>query len=129
MIDKLREINDERWLQIIKKAPDFFRGFKSDLFEISETNWEDNANQLMHDLNQLNTPVWFLLDEFPILVDKIANRHGKDEAFTALYLLRRMRLHHTGGSVRFLLTGSIGLDNVMACALPPMIYGVRYYRR
>ncbi len=113
MIDKVREINDERWLQIIKKTPDFLRGFKSDLFEISETNWEDSANHLMHDLNQLNTPVWFLLDEFPIMVDKIASRHGKDEASTALHWLRRIRQHNAGGSVRFLLTGSIGLDSVM----------------
>ncbi|MDR4514289.1 hypothetical protein [Nitrosomonas sp.] len=113
MVDSVRAINDERWLQIVKKMPDFLRGFKSDLFEISETNWEDSADHLMHDLNQLGTPVWFLLDEFPIMVDKIANRYGKAEASAALHWLRRIRQHSTGSPVRFLLTGSIGLDSVM----------------
>ncbi len=113
MIDKVREINDERWLQIVKKTPDFFRGFKSDLFQISDTNWEDKANQLMHDLHRLNTPIWFLLDEFPIMVDKIACRYGKTEASAALHWLRRIRQHNTENRVRFLFTGSVGLDSVI----------------
>ena len=113
MIDKVGEIKDERWLKIIKEIPDFLRGFKSEIIEISELNWENKANQLMKALSQLNTPVWFLLDEFPIMVDHIARRHGAEEASAALHRFRRIRQQNIDSPVRFLLTGSIGLDSVM----------------
>lgn len=113
MADAILKIKDDRWLQIAQKIPDIMRRFESDLFQISETDWEDKADQLMHELQQLDLPVWFLLDEFPIMVDKIANRHGTAEAAAALHWLRRIRQHNTKSRVRFLLTGSIGLDSVM----------------
>jgi len=113
MISALRNINDEQWLQAVKKIPDFMARFRSDVLEISEKSWEENADNLLKDLNNIAIPIWFLLDEFPIMIDKIASRYGKDEASSVLHWLRRVRQQNTNSAVRFLLTGSIGLDSVM----------------
>lgn len=67
----------------------------------------------MAGLGRLQEPVWFLLDEFPTMVDLIARKHGADEADAAVRWLRGCLQENTDSPVRFLLTGSIGLDNVL----------------
>ena len=83
------------------------------MLEVSKKSWEENADELLKDLNKLAIPIWFLLDEFHIMIDKIACRYGKEDASAVLHWLRRVRQQNTDCAVRFLLTGSIGLDSVM----------------
>ena len=113
MISALRKVNDKQWLQAVRTIPDFMARFRSDVLEVSEKSWEENADDLLEDLNKLAVPIWFLLDEFPIMIDKIASRYGKEDASSVLHWLRRARQQNTNSAVRFLLTGSIGLDSVM----------------
>lgn len=47
------------------------------------------------------------------MIDNIAERHGKEEASAALHWLRRVRQQNSHSPVRFLLTGSIGLDSLL----------------
>lgn len=114
MISALGDIKDEMWLQKLKSLKNLMPRLKSDLIEIAEANWEEKANSLLKALNELNEPVWFLLDEFPIMIDNIAAKHGTPLASAALHWLRRVRQENVdSSSVRFLLTGSIGLDSVL----------------
>lgn len=113
MTAELSKIQDESWLQKIKQASGFLHRFRINAFQITEASWEEQADSLLQDLHTLNEPVWFLLDEFPTMIDKIAAKHSVEEASAAMHWLRRSRQQNTGSPVRFLLTGSIGLDSVL----------------
>ncbi|MCW5598213.1 MAG: ATP-binding protein [Nitrosomonas sp.] len=113
MINALGDIKDEIWVQKLKSLKNFMPRLRSDLIEIAEANWEEKANNLLKALNELNEPVWFLFDEFPIMIDNIAHKHGTSLASAAMHWLRRVRQENVESSVRFLLTGSIGLDSVL----------------
>ena len=113
MVKALRGIQDNTWLQKIKTAGDFLERLDSEVVNLRETDWNDAADRLMEGLGHLREPVWFLLDEFPTMVDLIARKHGADEADAAVRWLRGCLQENTDSPVRFLLTGSIGLDNVL----------------
>lgn len=114
MISALSDIKDEVWLQKIKSFRNLMPRVRSDLIEITDANWEEKANNLLKILNEINEPVWFLLDEFPIMIDNIAGKHGASLASAAMHWLRRVRQENVdSSSVRFLLTGSIGLDSIL----------------
>lgn len=113
MADGLSEIQDERWLQWLKAAGDFLPRLNSEILELKETDWNQAADKLLKALGKLERPVWFLLDEFPSMVDLIAKKHGAAEAESTVHWLRCWLQENTQSPVRFLLTGSIGLDNVL----------------
>lgn len=113
MISELSQIQDEQWLQKLKKIKDFLPRLKNKYVEIEGADWNARAQGLMDDLQQIDEPVWFLLDEFPIMIDRIAKTHNVALAESALHWIRRLRQQHPESPVRFLLTGSIGLDSVL----------------
>ena len=81
--------------------------------EKTQPDWRQSADALFAALHKLATPVWFLVDEFPIMIDLIAKQHGVFLAEDTLHWLRSLRQQNTDSPVRFLLSGSIGLDNVL----------------
>ena len=113
MVKALRGIQDNTWLQNLKAMGDFLERLDSEVVNLREEDWNDAADRLMEGLGHLRKPVWFLLDEFPTMVDLIARKHGADEADAAVRWLRGCLQENTDSPVRFLLTGSIGLDNVL----------------
>jgi hypothetical protein len=113
MASELSRMRDQPWLQKAKQAGAFLERLESEFLQIREADWLDKANRLMESLHGLDTPVWFLLDEFPVMIDQIAKTHGAALADTALSWIRRCRQQNAGSPVRFLLTGSIGLDSVL----------------
>ena len=110
MVKALRGIQDNTWLQNLKAMGDFLERLDSEVVNLREEDWNDAADRLMEGLGHLREPVWFLLDEFPTMVDLIARKHGADEADAAVRWLRGCLQENTDSPVRFLLTGSIGLD-------------------
>jgi hypothetical protein len=111
---KLSETLDQKWQQKMKQAGQLLdRVKKIGSLEVSAADWRQHAVGLMQDLHEMDQEVWFFLDEFPTMIDKIATKHGKEEAEAVLSWLRSFRQENTHSKVRFLLTGSIGLDSVL----------------
>ncbi len=101
------------WFEAKKRVGGFLSRFESEFFKLTETGWTDSAGEFLEELNRLDQAVLFLLDEFPIMINLFAKRHGELEAESALRWFRAWRQENLGGNVRFLLTGSIGLDSVV----------------
>lgn len=112
MIIGLSQIQDEAWLQAAKRVSDFLPRLKNKYLEIAAPDWQSKGQHLLKDLQQLDEPIWFLLDEFPIMIDQIAKSHGLPLAEAALHWVRSLR-QQPDSKVRLLLTGSIGLDSIL----------------
>lgn len=112
MLTGLSEIHDDVWQQKLKQAGKFLERVKSKSLEITAEDWHRKSQGFAKDLQQLDEPIWFLLDEFPIMIDQIAKTHGLPLAEAALHWVRCLR-QQPGCKVRLLLTGSIGLDGIL----------------
>jgi hypothetical protein len=112
MIGGLSQIQDEAWLKAAKKFKDFLPRLESKYLKIAAPDWQGKGQHLMQDLLQLDQPIWFLLDEFPIMIDQIAKSHGLPLAEAALHWVRSLR-QQPDSKVRFLFTGAIGLDSIL----------------
>lgn len=77
-----------------------------------QTDWRDFARHLLAHLDEhKNEPPWLILvDELPIFVLALRERGGVQAVSDFLYWLRNMRQKYR--RVRWLYTGSIGLDSV-----------------
>lgn len=112
MMTGLDEIQDEAWQQKLKQVGKFLERLKSKNLEITAEDWHSKSQNFAKDLQQLDEPIWFLLDEFPIMIDQIAKTHGLPLAEAALHWVRSLR-QQPDSKVRLLLTGSIGLDGIL----------------
>lgn len=98
--------------QQFRNITDFVSRIKSKNWEITALDWQGKGQQMMRKLDELDEPVWFLLDEFPTMIDLIAKNHSVAMAESVLHWLRNLR-QQSDSKVRLLLTGSIGLDSVL----------------
>jgi len=112
MMTGLDEIQDDAWQQKLKQAGKFLERVKTKNLEITAEDWHSKSQNFAKDLQQLDEPIWFLLDEFPIMIDQIAKTHGLPLAEAALHWVRSLR-QQPDSKVRLLLTGSIGLDSIL----------------
>ncbi|MCC6782197.1 MAG: hypothetical protein IT457_05105 [Planctomycetes bacterium] len=80
--------------------------------KLKSSDWRRPAEELLGLLRTTATRATFLLDEFPILVAEVARR-DLAECRAMLRWFREWRQEMAGGPVRFLVTGSIGLDGVV----------------
>ncbi|MCP4688038.1 MAG: glycosyltransferase family 4 protein [Desulfobacterales bacterium] len=86
-------------------------GFGAKIREVVGEDWRSAAEKFLRVLEKEERSVVFLLDEFPILVNRIAKEKGDIESM--LRWFRDWRQENRDSNVRFLVTGSIGLDNVV----------------
>ncbi len=113
MAQELSRIQDNPLWQNLKQLGGQFHRLKTKYGHIEAAEWTAKASGLTKDLGRLGEPVWFLLDEFPTMIDLIAKNHGVALAEETLHWLRSTRQENIASPVRFLLTGSIGLDSVL----------------
>jgi hypothetical protein len=82
----------------------------------AKTPWKDVLTQSVEDLvheNQASDKrLLFLWDEMPFMLASIRDREGEQTAMEVLDLLRALRQTH--GSLRMVVTGSIGLHHVLS---------------
>ena len=78
--------------------------------------WKDVLTQavedLIHENDATGTKLLFLWDEMPFMLANIRDREGEKTAMEVLDLLRALRQTH--GTLRMVITGSIGLHHVLA---------------
>lgn len=76
--------------------------------------WQDDADRAFATVITSEHPLLILIDELPVLVLALANSDPTGARVRAfLQWFRNLRQHPTGASkLRFVLAGSIGLDNV-----------------
>src|ERR1044072_5197132 len=77
-------------------------------------SWQDGGEELFKQIAKLGQPVLFVLDELPIMLDRMAKLpERRGEAITLLRWLRAQRMSPSLDQVRFLVAGSIGIDRVL----------------
>jgi uncharacterized protein len=86
--------------------------FGLDFDKAAETDWQAAADALLNTLQEQTNRTLIMLDEFSVFVDLMA-RKDKAQAEQLLRWFREWRQRLVDTPVRFLLTGSIGIDSVL----------------
>ena len=89
---------------------------KVKLREKLKQRWQEAGEELFRRICQSEQTVVFFLDEFPMMIDRMA-RSGehREDAKTMLRWLRSLRMRpETSSHVRFLVAGSIGINHVLS---------------
>lgn len=78
------------------------------------SNWQESGEELFKRLSHIDHTVVFILDELPMMIDRMARSPShREEAKTMLRWLRALRVSPDTRNVRFLVAGSIGIDRVL----------------
>jgi hypothetical protein len=83
-----------------------------DFNQAAETDWAQAAEGLLQALIEETNPVLIMIDEFSVFVNTLA-KSSPGEAEKLLRWFREWRQRLVDTKVRFLLTGSIGIDTVL----------------
>lgn len=87
---------------------------KVKLREQLRRNWQESGEELFKKVAGSQTPVVFILDELPMMIDRMARSEAyREDAKTMLRWLRALRTAPNTQNVRFLIAGSIGIDRVL----------------
>jgi len=98
-----------------ESAKDKLSGVGMDGFSFEgevKTNYYEKTKELLKSLPKEAPRVIFLLDEFPETVSNIA-QHSREEAIKFLQNNRDLRQLNHDADIQFIITGSIGLGNVV----------------
>ena len=76
--------------------------------------WQENGEELFKRIADFESTIVFVLDEFPMMIDRMArSSNHREEAKTLLRWLRAQRQAPNTRNVRFLIAGSIGIGHVL----------------
>ncbi len=77
-------------------------------------DWQGIGEELFRKISAQQHPVLFILDEFPMMIDRMARSAAhREEAKTLLRWLRKLRLSPDIKNVHFVIAGSIGIGQVL----------------
>lgn len=87
---------------------------KIKLKEQLRQHWQERGEELFRLVSKSDETIIFILDEFPMMIDRMARlKSHRQEAVTLLRWLRAIRTSPNTSNVRFLIAGSIGIDQVL----------------
>jgi uncharacterized protein len=87
---------------------------KIKLREQLRVDWQEKGEELFKLISKIDKTVVFILDEFPMMIDRMArSEEHRENAKTLLRWLRRHRQSRETSNVRFLIAGSIGIGQVL----------------
>jgi hypothetical protein len=107
-----------RWRQFARKLAEPLRRIEGlevmgvGKVRLGGSDWRKPAESFLRLILEQPQPSTFLLDEFPILVDELA-RTDLERCREMLRWFRDWRQRTADTGIRFLVTGSIGLENVV----------------
>ena len=70
-------------------------------------DWIEKSNLIFDIIKEANTPVYFIIDEFPIAIKNME----RDEAKQFIHWFRKLR--QISGNLRFVIGGSVSMDRVV----------------
>lgn len=77
-------------------------------------HWQESGEELFKRVAEFPGTIVFVLDEFPMMIDRMARSSThREEAKTLLRWLRALRQSPSTTNVRFLIAGSIGIGHVL----------------
>lgn len=77
-------------------------------------HWQESGEELFKRIAEFQGTIVFILDEFPMMIDRMARSSvHREEAKTLLRWLRALRQSPKTNNVRFLIGGSIGIGHVL----------------
>jgi hypothetical protein len=115
VLDRLTVVSKDIWTRL-RSTVDEVEAFdiKLKLREQVQPNWEAVGKDIFRQITQSPYPVLLILDEFPMMIDRMARLDDrKDEARALLRWLRALRQSPDTANLRFLIAGSIGIDAVL----------------
>ena len=77
------------------------------------SQWQEQGDILFGALAGIPATVIFILDELPMMIDRMVREDRRDEAIELLRWLRALRQRPDIVNLRFLLAGSIGIERVL----------------
>jgi hypothetical protein len=88
--------------------------FKVKLRDQLRPQWQESGEELFRRIAASQNTIVFVLDEFPMMIDRMARSAAhREQAKTLLRWLRSLRQAPNMTNVRFLIAGSIGIDQVL----------------
>lgn len=98
-----------------------YKDLKVELKGQAGTSWEKMVKGLIVELESAGMPLLLLLDEFPVMLSNLAERHGKAAAqkFMGWFSTLRMEGRETLRRHRYVIAGSIGVDVLLRRIDPP----------
>lgn len=87
--------------------------FRIGLREAVRMDWREQGHSLVSVLAEFESPVAFIVDEFPVLVANIYRHAGQDVAVDFLRWFRSLRQDADLSKVRWLTAGSIAIETVV----------------
>lgn len=75
--------------------------------------WQDKGLELISKIKDYEGKLLFILDELPLLVQKIMHKEGKPTAYEFLHWFRSIRQMPELSHVRWLVGGSIGIEHIL----------------
>ncbi len=87
---------------------------KIKLKEQLQKHWRERGEEIFRLAAKSDETIIFILDEFPMMIDRMARLNNqRQEAIDLLRWLRAIRVSPATENVRFLIAGSIGIDQVL----------------
>jgi len=114
-ISGLRWLSQETWARFRETIEEV------ELFEVKiklkekiRESWQESGEELFKRLAAADTTVVFFLDEFPMMIGRMAqSEKHREDAKLLLHWLRALRVGPDSTGVRFLIAGSIGIGRVL----------------
>jgi hypothetical protein len=102
-------------LSKIKKFNIDLKGeFSIEVKDEQQPDYYEEFTEILSAIDLDGLKILLLIDEFPVAVENISNKHGSDVAIEFLKLNRKLRQDHkTADKIQFVYTGSIGLYTIV----------------
>lgn len=88
-------------------------GFKLKLRESLKENWKDKGKELLQVIDTIDKRLIFIVDELPLMVNRMLKKKGAEEVEEFLYWFRAMRISGGLKNIRFVVGGSIGIEHIL----------------
>lgn len=88
-------------------------GFKLKIREALKENWKDKGKELLQLTETIDKKVIFIVDELPLMVNRMSKKKGSEEVEEFLYWFRALRISSGLKNTRFVIGGSIGIEYIL----------------